>query len=125
MLILMPMLISFTMVTTTGTTASRMLTGVARREKQQPRRILTMATMDIPTMAIIPIMAMATGEERRGQLRLFLIPSLLLIQTPRLMPTMVTMATGAGTLLTMGTLGHTTTDTTGAKHKRLSQELDL
>merc|ERR1712008_277719 len=89
------------------------------------RPTLTMATM--ATATAIPTMAMATGEGRRGQQMLtpFLIPSQLLIQTLRLMPTMVTMATGAGVLLTMGTLGRPTTDTTGAKHKMLSQEVEF
>ena len=51
-----------------GTTATLMPTGVVRRGKPQPplRPTLTMATMATAT-AIIPTMAMATGEERRGE----------------------------------------------------------
>ena len=54
--------------TTTGTTATLMPTGGARREKPQPplSPTLTMATMATAT-AIIPTMAMATGEGRRGE----------------------------------------------------------
>merc|ERR1712037_468795 len=132
MLMPMPMLISFTMATmvlagTMGTTATLMPTGVVRRGKPQPplRPTLTMAT----ATAIIPTMAMATGEERRGRRKLTPVPTLSQspIQTLRQMLTTATMVTGAGILLTTGTLGHTTTDTTGAKQKRplgLSQKVD-
>merc|ERR1712210_198695 len=97
-----------------------MPTGVVRRGKPQPplRRTLTTATMATAT-AIIPTMAMATGEERRGRRKLTPFPTLsqLPIQTLRQMLTTATMVTGAGILLTTGTLGHTTTDTTGAVTK--------
>merc|ERR1719400_2869569 len=80
----------------------------------------TMATMvlDTPaTMATVTaiIRTMATGEERRGQQKPFLILSQLLTQTLRLMLTMAIMAMVAGMLLTMATLGPTTMVTTGAK----------
>merc|ERR1711936_497630 len=90
--------------------------GVVRRERphpqQQQRQTLT---MDIMATATDIIRTMATGEERRGPQKPFLIPSQLLTQTLRLMLTMAIMAMVAGMLLTMATLGPTTMVTTGAK----------
>merc|ERR1712210_117750 len=101
-----------------GTTATLTPTGVGRRGKPQQlqRPIRTTATMATATVTT-PTMAMATGAGRGGRRKLtpFLILSQLRIQTQRRTPTMATMATGAGILLTMGTPGRTiTADTTGA-----------
>merc|ERR1711936_1035602 len=84
-------------------------TGDVRRGRPHPQQLQRQTlTTDI-------MRTMATGEERRGPQKPFLIPSQLLTQTLRLMLTMAIMAMVAGMLLTMATLGPTTMVTTGAK----------